>query len=276
MSLLQALILSALQGFTELFPLSSLGIQAIVPHLLHWAVNTAAPEFLPFVVALHMGTALALIVYFRRDWALLVDGFFRSLNTGLRQVNRDPAQKTVWLLIVATIPAGLAGILLKHHVARLLGSPLVASLLLIANGVLMILGDRLIRHRKDQIHRTTYAQAFGVGLAQMFALLPGLSRSGLTMVGGLTVGLSYQTAARLSFLMATPIILAAGLVELPKLHGHGGLLAPSILGFAVAVVVAYLSVRYLMRYFERHRLMPFGWASVALGVIFTALLATRL
>lgn len=275
MNFVQAVILSALQGFTELVPLSSLGIQAIVPHLMHWSIDTASPEFLPFVVALHMGTALALIVYFRRDWAELVDGFFRSLNSGLRHVNQDPAQKTVWLLIVATIPAGLVGLLLKHRVAALLGSPLLSSLLLIANGLIMIFGDRLIRHRKDQIHRTSYAQGLGVGVAQIFALLPGLSRSGLTMVGGLTVGLSYQTAARLSFLMATPIILAAGLVELPKLHGDGGLLGPSIVGFAVAGTVAYLSVRYLMRYFARHRLMPFGWASVVLGVVCTVLLMAR-
>lgn len=276
MSIIQAIVLSALQGFTELFPFSSLGIQAIVPHILNWHVNTAAPQFLPFVVALHTGTALALIVFFWRDWVRLVDAFFRSLNTGLRNIRRNPDEKTIWLLIVATIPAGLVGLAFKHSFAGLLGIPMLAAVLLIVNGIMMWLGDRFVYHADENIPHMSFWQAVGVGVAQILALFPGMSRSGVTMVGGLLFGLSYETAARFSFLMATPIILAAGLVELKKLHAHGGLLGPSVVGFIVAAIVAYLSVSFLMRYFETHRLRTLALISVAAGVVFTGLLALHI
>jgi undecaprenyl-diphosphatase len=272
MSIVQAVVLSALQGFTELFPFSSLGIQTIVPHVLHWDVNTGAPQFLPFLVALHMGTAVGLIVYFAPDWAALVDAFFRSLNSGLRDVRQDRAQKTVWLLIVATIPAGLVGLAFKHRFAGLLAHPLLAAALLVVNGLVMAFGDRLVRHGSEDIPHISFGQAFGIGVAQVLALLPGISRSGVTMVGGLLFGLSYETAARFSFLMATPIILAAGVAELPKLHAHGGLLVQGAVGFVVAGLVAYLSVRFLMRYFQSHRLLTLAWISVLGGVVLGALL----
>lgn len=274
LSLLQAVVLSALQGFTELFPFSSLGIQTIVPHLLHWNVSQSGSQFLPFVVSLHVGTAVGLIVYFWRDWVVLVRALWQSLLQGGRNIRRDADQKTIWLLIAATIPAGLAGLLLQHRIAALLAAPTVAAIVLIVNGIVMAVGERLVRHRDDAVPGMTFIQAVGVGLAQILALFPGMSRSGVTMVGGLAVGLGYRTAARFSFLLATPIILAAGVLELHKLHGGAhGLATQAAIGFVVAGVVAYLSTRYLMRYFQTRRLLPLAAISMAAGVVFTVLLA---
>lgn len=271
MSLVQAVILSALQGFTELFPFSSLGIQAIVPHLLHWSINTSSPQFLPFIVSLHLGTAIGLIVFFAKDWGRLIMAFFRSVRTSLLELDKDDDQKVIWLLIAATVPAGIVGLLLQKPIAHLLAAPLAAALLLILNGLIMLVGDRLVRHGDERLARMSFSQAVAIGVAQVFALVPGLSRSGVTMVGGLSVGLSYETAARFSFLMATPVIFAAGALEVHKLHSHG-FLGQSLVGFVVAAVVAYFSVRFLMRYFETQRLRPLAIISMAAGVVLSALL----
>ncbi len=276
LSMLQAIVLSALQGFTELFPFSSLGVQAIVPKLLHWGIDTSSSQFLPFVVSLHVGTAIGLIAYFWRDWVRLASALWRSLGEGLEHVRQDGDQKTIWLLIAATIPAGLAGLLLRHRIAALLAAPEIAALLLIVNGGIMGLGERMIRHREEHVPGMTFGQAIGIGISQILALIPGISRSGVTITGGLAVGLGYETAARFSFLMATPIILAAGVLEVRKLQGGvHGLAAQAAVGLVVAAVVAYLSVRYLMRYFESRRLLPLAVISAALGVIFSLLLALR-
>ena len=273
LSMLHAVILSALQGFTELFPFSSLGVQVIVPRLLHWNFIQSSPQFLPFVVSLHVGTALGLLLYFWRDWLRLIRAWWNSLREELASVRRVPEQKTIWLLIVATIPAGLVGLAFRHPLARLFAAPLAAALMLIVNGAIMALGERLVRHREEDIAGMGFGQAVGIGISQVLALVPGLSRSGVTMVGGLSVGLSYETAARFSFLMATPIILAAGALEVKHLHGGAhGLLHQAAVGFVVAAVVAYLSVRYLMRYFQTRRLLPLAIISAAAGVLFTALL----
>jgi undecaprenyl-diphosphatase len=271
MSMFQAIVLAAVQGFTELFPFSSLGVQVITPHILHWAINTSSSQFLPFIVALHLGTAIGLIIYFARDWGRLIVAFFRSTQHPLNKLDGHPDEKAIWLLIAATIPAGIVGFLFRHAVAGLLSLPILAAVLLIVNGLVMAAGDRLVRHGREDIPAMTFWQAGLIGVAQIFALIPGFSRSGVTMVGGLLVGLSYETAARFSFLMATPVILAAGLLEVHKLHVHG-LRAQSAAGFVVAAVVAYFSVRYLMRYFETRRLMPLAVISMAAGVVFTAFL----
>ena len=274
LSMLQAVVLSALQGFTELFPFSSLGIQVIVPKLLHWGIDQSSAQFLPFVVSLHVGTALGLIVYFWRDWVRLVGALWRSLGQGMERMRQDRDQKTIWLLIAATIPAGLVGFLLQHKIASLLAAPAAAAALLIVNGVIMAAGERLVRHREEDVAGMTFGQAIAIGVSQILALIPGISRSGVTMVGGLAVGLGYETAARFSFLMATPIILAAGLLEVHKLHGGvHGLAAQAGVGFVVAAVVAYLSVRYLMKYFETRRLLPLAVISVVAGIVFSVLLA---
>lgn len=273
MSMIQAVVLAALQGFTELFPFSSLGFQVITPHILHWSINTSSNQFLPFIVALHLGTAIGLIVYFARDWGRLIVAFFRSTQHPLTKLDKYPEEKTIWLLVAATIPAGIVGLLFQHKIAALLSVPLLAAILLIVNGLVMLGGDRLVQHGQEDIPAMTFGQAILIGVAQVFALIPGFSRSGVTMVGGLMVRLSYETAARFSFLMATPVILAAGVLEVHKLHLHGnGLLAQSAIGFVIAGVVAYFSVRYLMRYFETRRLMPLALISMAAGVVFTGLL----
>ena len=270
--MLQAVLLSVLQGVTELFPFSSLGVQVIVPRLLHWGFVESSPQFLPFVVSLHVGTALGLIVYFWRDWVALIKAWWVSLGDELRSVGRVPAQRTIWLLIVATIPAGLVGLLFTKRLAALFAAPLAAAVILIVNGLVMLIGERVVQQRQGSIERMGFGQAVAIGTSQVLALIPGMSRSGVTMVGGLTVGLSYEAAARFSFLMATPIILAAGALELHHLHS-GGLLHQAAVGFVVAGVVAYLSVRYLMHYFQTKRLLPLALISIAAGLVFTVLLS---
>ncbi len=273
MSFIQAIVLSAMQGATELFPFSSLGLQVIVPRLLHWHIAQSGAQFLPFVVSLHVGTAAGLIVLFFREWWALAAAGWRSLRTGFREVGRDPEQKTLWLLVAATVPAGLAGLLLRHPLARLFAAPELAAAFLIVNGAAMALGDRLLRPRPEGIPQMRFGQAAGIGLSQALALIPGISRSGVTMVTGLAAGLGYETAARFSFLMATPIILAAGALELHKLHGGAhGLAAQAAVGFVVAAVVAYLSARYLLHYFRTRRLLPFSVISAAAGAVFLVLL----
>jgi undecaprenyl-diphosphatase len=220
---------------------------------------------------LHLGTAIGLIIYFANDWARLILAFFRSVQTSLLELDKDPDQKTIWLLIAATIPAGIVGFAFRHAFAHLLTLPALAAALLIVNGLVMLGGDRLVRHGREDIPAMTFWQAILIGVAQIFALIPGFSRSGVTMVGGLMVRLSYETAARFSFLMATPVILAAGVLEVRKLHLHG-LLVQSGVGFVIAAVVAYLSVRYLMRYFETHRLLPLALISMAAGVVLSGML----
>ncbi len=274
MHLFQAFILSAVQGLTELFPFSSLGFQVILPKVLGWHIDQSGAQFLPFVVSLHLGTATGLIIFFWKDWVRFVGALWRSLGQRLEHVRTDPSQKTIWLLIAATIPAGLVGFLFQHPIAHLFADPMLAAVMMLVNAAIMVVGERLIHYRREDMPSMRFPQAIGIGVAQILALVPGLSRSGVTIVAGLGSGLSYETAARFSFLLATPIILAAALLEMHKLHGGAhGLLHQSVLGFVVAGVVAYFSVRYLVRYFETRRLLPLAAVSAAAGVIFTVLLA---
>jgi undecaprenyl-diphosphatase len=274
LSLVQAFVLAVLQGFTELFPFSSLGFQVIVPRLLHWGLDQSSPQFLAFVVTLHLGTAFGLLVYFWRDWVRLLVALWRSLVQGFDRVRTDPDQKTIWLLIAGTVPAGLVGLAFRHPLGHLFAAPRLAAAMLLVNAGIMWFGERLIRHRDEGIPKMRFLQSAGIGVAQILALIPGLSRSGVTMVGGLAVGLGYETAARFSFLLATPIIGAAALLEVHKLKAGGhGLLVPAAVGFVAAAVVAYLSARYLMRYFRTRRLAPLAAISAAAGLVFTILLA---
>lgn len=275
LSALQALLLGVLQGFTELFPFSSLGIQVIVPRLLHWGIDQSNVQFLAFVVSLHLGTAAGLLVCFWRDWVELLTALWASLVQGLERVRREPRQKSIWLLIAATVPAGLVGLLFQHKLGALFAAPRLAAALLIVNGGIMFFGERLAGGGSgEEIPAMRFPQAIGIGVAQILALIPGLSRSGVTMVGGRLVGLGYETAARFSFLLATPIIAAAALLELHKLHGGAhGLLVPAAVGFVAAAVVAYLSARYLLRYFQTRRLAPLAAVSAGAGIVFSLLLA---
>jgi undecaprenyl-diphosphatase len=249
-----------MQGVTELFPISSLGHGVLLTTLLQWNLNRGNPDFLPFLVVLHLGTAAALLLFFWRDWRDLLKGVAVARGGG-----SNPQARLFWLLVVATIPAGLAGLLLEKKLRLLFGSAVVVSLFLFANGLILVLGDTLKQQRaRHDLESMGWLKAFTIGLAQSLALVPGMSRSGVTLVAGLANGLDYAAAARFSFLMATPIIGAAGLLEVPKLldaRHHMNLVLVGIAGI-VAGAFAYLSTWVLMRYFNRHdvqALRPFGF-----------------
>jgi undecaprenyl-diphosphatase len=259
------IFLSVLQGVTELFPVSSLGHTLLVPALFGMHIDKHAPQLLPFLVALHLGTAFALLWYFRARWVTLIRGFFASLGG-----RRNEDGHMMWALVIGTIPAGLVGLVLEKRLELIFHDLRIVAFALIVNGVLLWLGDRLQRSRAHRPpEKLTFKQAFFVGLAQIGALIPGFSRSGLTMIAGNSAGLSAEKAAEFSFLLGTPIIFAAGLLEVPKLFHAPGQLADALLGGVLTAIAAYLSVRFLMRYFEgRGRLAAFGLYCVIAGVLF--------
>ena len=301
LSYVEAVVIGALQGVTELFPVSSLGHSVILPAVIggQWAtdLDVSAPEspYLAFIVGLHVATALALLVFFWRDWVRIVGGFVSSIR--YRRVKSD-GERLAWLIILATIPIGLAGLLLEHTFRTVLGRPIPAAAFLIANGLILLVGERLRRRspapalvgaeasdrpvvrdgdaadgvdedlRSDQrIAGLTIGRGVLVGASQILALLPGISRSGVAMVTGLTQGLSHRDAARFSFLLATPVILAAGVLKIPDLTGPlgAGLGGPILVGSVVSFVSAYLSVRFLERYFRTRTLLPFAVYSLIVG-----------
>jgi undecaprenyl-diphosphatase len=264
-SYFQGAVLGLLQGVAELFPISSLGHSVILPHLLGWDIHQKEPYFLTFLVALHLATALVLLGFFWRDWVRIVKGLGRSLRD--REI-ADPDAKLGWLLILGTIPAGILGLLLQDSLRKFFASPEYASIFLALNGVLLF-GAEALRRRApvvaedddERIARTVgWPQAFTVGAAQSIALIPGFSRTGAAMGGSLLVGLSHKDAARFAFLLATPIILAAAVLKLPDLAGSqgNGVRGPALVGALCAALTAYLSVRFLMRYFETRTLIPFA------------------
>ncbi|HEX7683960.1 MAG TPA: undecaprenyl-diphosphate phosphatase [Trinickia sp.] len=262
MSLWFLIFLSVLQGVTELFPVSSLGHTLLAPALLGMHIDKHAPQLIPFLVALHLGTALALLWYFRKRWVALIGGWFGSLAG-----RRSEEGHMMWALIIGTIPAGIVGLLLEKRLERIFHDLRIVALALMVNGLLLWLGDRLQRARAHrQPEALSYKQAFLVGLAQVGALIPGFSRSGLTMIAGNAAGLTAESAAEFAFLLGTPIIFAAGLLEVPKLFHAPGQLADAVLGGILTAVAAYLSVRFLMRYFEgRGRLASFGVYCILAG-----------
>lgn len=263
MSLLQALFLAVLQGVTELFPISSLAHAVITPKLLGWDIDQAQAGFLPFVVALHIGTAFAALAFFWRDWAVMA---LSLLGRG------DPdaiarERRMLLMVAVATIPAVILALLFEHTIRGLFATPLIASAFLIVNGFVLFLGER---RRRQGGHRDltsfTVKDALIVGLAQATALIPGLSRSGATMVAGLGLGLHHEEAARFSFLIATPIILGAGMHELPKLlhlpPGGEDLAQTATIAGLAAGVTAFAAIWGLMKYFHSNdvkALDPFAW-----------------
>jgi undecaprenyl-diphosphatase len=265
-SYFQGAMLGLLQGVSELFPVSSLGHSVILPKLVGWNIHQNASYFLTFLVALHLATALVLLAFFWHDWVRIVKGLGRSLRD--REIGRDADAKLGWLLIVGTIPAGILGLTLQDHLRKLFASPEYASIFLALNG-LVLYGAELLRRRApavvedddERIARTVgWWQSFTVGAAQAIALIPGFSRSGASMGGGLLVGLSHKDAARFAFLLATPIIFAAAILKLPDLAGSqgNGVRGPALVGALCAALTAYLAVRFLMRYFETRTLTPFA------------------
>ncbi|MEX3606279.1 MAG: undecaprenyl-diphosphate phosphatase [Burkholderia sp.] len=261
MSLWFLIFLSVLQGVTELFPVSSLGHTLLVPALIGIHLDKHTPQLLPFLVALHLGTALALIWYFRARWCALVRGFFASCAG---RPNDDAHM--MWALIIGTIPAGMVGLLLEKKIEHVFHDLRIVAGALIVNGILLWWDDR-VYHAPEKLG---FGRAFLVGLAQVGALIPGFSRSGLTMIAGNAAGLTAEKAAEFSFLLGTPIILAAGVLELPKLlHAPDDRLADAALGGVLTAIAAYLSVRFLMRYFEgRGCLAAFGVYCVLAGLFY--------
>jgi undecaprenyl-diphosphatase len=275
----QAVLLGLLQGFSELFPISSLGHSVILPRLLGWDIHQNDSFFVTFLVATHLATALVLLGFFRRDWARILRGLGRSLR--YREIGADSDARLGWLLVVGTVPAGLLGLLLEHALRDLFASGRSAAFFLILNGV-MLYGAERLRRRAPAVdtgespgesdariaRRVSWRGALGVGAAQAVALVPGFSRSGATMAGGLLVGLSNEDSARFAFLLATPIIGAAAVLKLPDLLGASGngVRGPALVGAICSAATAYLAVRFLMRYFETNRLTPFAAYCVAAGV----------
>jgi undecaprenyl-diphosphatase len=284
------MLLAVLQGVSELFPVSSLGHTVLLPALLRWGIDEGSDSFLAFVVVLHLGTALALIVFYRDDWVAIVRAFVATIVRG--RIGDDPNERTAWLLVAGTVPVGVLGVLLESSVKKLFASPIPVSLFLFANGFIMLLGEWL---RRRQHPSTTLRQAQGdtvayrqlpelkgtdgvmVGFAQSLALLPGISRSGSAIVAGLLRDLRHEDAARYSFLLATPVILAASVLEFPKLFvpdAHG-VLAQAVVGGVLAGLTAYASVAFLTRYFRHSDLSPFAWYCLAAGAVSFVLFATK-
>ncbi|MFG2041736.1 undecaprenyl-diphosphate phosphatase [Dactylosporangium sp. NPDC048998] len=316
----EAIVVGLLQGVTELFPVSSLGHSVLLPALIggRWGrdLDVSAPEspYLAFVVGLHVATALALLLFYWRDWVRIVGGFFTSIR--YRRIT-TPEERLAWMIILATIPVGITGLLLEHTFRTVLGRPVPAAVFLTLNGLILLGAERLRRRAAraaeaevvveaamaevstgsvyrsragaatapdrttgdpdERLAAGTFWRAVQIGSAQVLALLPGISRSGATMGAGLLKGLSHEDSARFSFLLATPVILAAGVLKLPDLFGplgsgiHGQVLA----GSAASFVAAYLAVRFLTKYFEHRTLNPFAIYCIAAGLASLAWLTLR-
>lgn len=286
-SYFQAIVIGVLQGITELFPISSLGHSVLLPGWLRWdsivgAQSASESFYLAFLVALHVATALALLVYFRDDWIRIVRAFFRIVST--RKLT-DPDERLAWLIMVASIPVGVIGLALEHTLRTVFAKPLAAAIFLTINGVLLG-GGEYARRRSETTHRlaaiepqttesepgrrldTLHVREAGIiGVAQSVALFAGISRSGITMIAGLTRGLDHEDAARFSFLLATPIILAAGLYKIPDLLGPNGdgVRGQALAGAAAAAIAAFGAVRFLVRFFKTRNLLPFALYCLVAG-----------
>ena len=280
----QALILGLVQGLTELFPISSLGHSVLLPAILHWQIDQSAQPFVLFLIATHLATALVLLGFFWRDWIKVIQGFFRLVTnfSSTKIDSSDTYARLAWLLIIATIPAGLIGFIFQNKLEALFSAPKLVAVVLILNGVLLY-GVELTkrgRMRFENLRNTGDAaivklsglEAFGAGLMQALALIPGFSRTGSSLAGGLLAGLDHESAARFSFLLATPIILAAAVLKLPELFHASFSILPILFGSLVAAVAAYCSLRFLVRYFKTNTLIPFAWYCMAAGFVCLLLL----
>lgn len=305
-SYLQAVTIGLLQGATELFPVSSLGHSVLVPALIggswqHLVTESATGDsaqspYLAFIVALHVATAIALLWFFRKDWVLIITAFFRTLKT--RRIETSD-ERLAWLIVIATIPVGITGLLFEHTFRTLFAKPLAAAIFLTLNGVILLTGEWLRRRSAPTSEETTavanattephgsssarplsggrqlvtlaYREAAVIGLFQTLALLAGISRSGITMVAGLFRGLDHEDAARFSFLLATPVIFAAGVLKLPTLAGSAGaqIHGQIVVGMLTAGLAAYFSVRFLTKYFRTQTLVPFAIYSLIAGLLCT-------
>jgi undecaprenyl-diphosphatase len=289
-TLWQALFMGLLQGASELFPVSSLGHAVLVPSLLHWTFKQSDPSFVPFLVLLHLGTATALLILYRDQWVAIIRGFFTA---AIRGEMRTDSERLAMLLLVGTIPAATLGVFLESRIKSLFVSPYEAAAFLVVNGLLM-LGFEQVRRRAErrasvdagsrneqeahfaQAERISFPAAALVGACQALAFIPGISRSGVTIGGGLIAGLRHEEAARFSFLLATPVILGAGIVEVPQLFSSGVPVGEYVAAAVLSGVAAYASARFLLRYFQSGRLDPYGWYCIAAGLVSLALLRFNL
>jgi undecaprenyl-diphosphatase len=304
LSYLQAVVIGLLQGVTELFPISSLGHSVLVPAWLggDWAhlvteygtSESSQSPYLAFIVALHVATAIALLVFYRRDWIAIIGAFFTTLRTRKVQTSTE---RLAWLIVIATIPVGITGLALEHAFRVLFAKPVAAAAFLTINGLILLVGERLRSraaartathaavgaHSAEadgpevkasakgpgrQLETLSYREAGIIGLFQTLALLAGISRSGITMVAGLLRGLDHEDAAKFSFLLATPVILAAGVLKIPSLFGPAGdhIHGQVLVGAVVAGLAAYASVRFLTRYFTTRTLTPFAIYCLIAGI----------
>ena len=274
MTALQAIVIALVQGATELFPVSSLGHAVVLPALLRWPIDQHAPSFLPFLVMLHLGTATALLLYFWRDWWTLAQAVL-GLSAPYRV---SDGRRVLALVVIATIPAVVVGFLLEKFFRNLFGSPVIAAIFLLVNGGLLLFGEKLRGRGRRPLSDLTMTDALTIGCWQCTALIPGISRSGATIVGGLLRGVDHEGAAHFSFLIATPIILGATVLEVPKLLRVGmppGVVGIYILAAVVAGVTAFASTAFLMRYFRQQdswALNPFAYYCVAAGIVSLAVL----
>ena len=324
---LEAAVVGLIQGITELFPISSLGHNVLLPALIggSWGtdLNVARPEspYLAYIVGLHVATAIALLIYFWRDWVRIIKGFFASIGHVIAPTEgtsrwqlQTADQRLAWLIIVATIPVGLVGLKFEHEFRVLFGKPIRAAIFLVINGLILLAGeffrrkasveaDRQIAQERElvpvggarppgtakhaaghQAERAAeytlaiesdrrlstqgYLSAFLIGTAQILALLAGISRDGVAMVAGMFRGLSREDAARFAFLLATPVILAAGVLKVPDLMGPlgNGIRGQVLVGSVLSGVGAYLSVRFLVKYFRTRTLTPFAIYCIVVGL----------
>jgi undecaprenyl-diphosphatase len=268
----QAIVLGLLQGVAELFPVSSLGHTVLLPALFRWGINESDPQFVAFVVLTHLATALVLLWFFWKDWMQILRGAWRTLAA--RSItSTDTHGKLAWLIVVSTIPAGVVGLLFQDRIAAIFASPKIIATALILNGFVLYFGE-MIRARAPEgsaddtkLAALSWGEAVAIGIAQCFALIPGFSRTGLTMTAGLYNGLSHENAARYAFFLATPIILAASVLKVPDLFtGNAVALGPAIVGALCAAGSAFFSIKFLTKYFETKNLTPFAMYCVAAGV----------
>jgi undecaprenyl-diphosphatase len=291
LSYFQAIVLGVLQGVTELFPISSLGHTVLFPTLFGWnelvkAQSQSESFWLAFVVMLHVGSALGLLFYYRREWAQIIAAFFRTLA---QRRARTANERLAWLIIFASIPAGIFGLVFEHQLRTLTAKPEVAAAFLMVNGLLLFAAERFRRRAEvrelairegakpdgaRELQTLEYREALVIGVAQSSALVAGISRDGVTMGAGLARGLDHSDSARFAFLLATPIILAAGLFKLPDLLGHlgNGIRGQALVGCATAAVTAVFTVAFLVRYFKTKTLIPFAIYCLVFGgamVIYT-------
>jgi undecaprenyl-diphosphatase len=296
LSYFHAIVIGLLQGVTELFPVSSLGHGVILPALFGWN-DVVRPQsqsesfYLAFLVGLHVGTAVGLLVYYWRDWVRIIGAFFVTLRA--RRAT-TPDERFAWLIILATIPVGIVGLAFEHKLRVLFAKPLAASIFLTINGLLLLFGE-VVRRRTlatggqlraadrhlavsdaeaggfRHLATLSYARGTTIGASQILALFAGISRSGITMVTGLLEGLDHEDAARFSFMLATPVILLAGLLKLPDLNGHlgDGVRYQTLVASVCAGVAAWASVRFLVRWFQTRTLWPFGIYCILAGTACT-------